>query len=151
MQTVQCITSLLIMILFSTQLNGMKDAIVTYQKELYMWKGSHMMRVIAFCGGQEVGRLVPFEGICNRVGELWVAENMRNKGIGKTLLNLFAEYGEKQKWAYIVGYIKPNDPIQEYFKKLANTHRITIAHGHPRYLTIEMKFPEVVQIKSKML
>lgn len=150
MQAVQFIASMLVMILFSAQLNGMEDKRVTYHKESYICKSSHIVRVIARCNGHEVGRLVPYEGICNQIGELWVVENMRNKGIGKTLLSHFINYCKQKKWEQIVYFMKPDDPIKKYVEKLVRMYPIITYQLHPHYVTYELKLENIRNCRIKI-
>lgn len=115
----------------------MENAQVTYHQEHYIPSRSHMIRIIARFNGHEVGRLVPEGVCCNRIGQLWVAENMRKKGIAKEMLVQFAAYCRKQNWTSVEGVIDPNDPIKGYFEKLSKLYPIEMTQFSKFTLLIE--------------
>lgn len=139
--------SLFLLIIFTTNF-AMKNDQITYHKEHYNSSRPQLIRISARCNGQEVGCVVPYENLCNRVGKLWVADHMRKKGIAKEMLLQFADYCKKKNWESVDGFVDPTDSIKGYFEKLAKTYPITMAYSHPLYLYIEFKCAKNDPIKQ---
>lgn len=118
----------------------MENDKIIYHQEHYIPDRPEVIRIIARCNGQNVGHLIPWEKCCNRVGELWVAERMRNKGIGKAMLTEFANYCKENNWKSVEGFIETKDPVQGYFEKLSRSHPIAITQFTERFVLIAHNF-----------